>query len=159
MSDILKGLEISTTQENINEIDNDPCFNIPRIKTEFPSFMNDYNMVKKQKTEPNHSSLGLIDRVIRTIRDMAYNMRIRLITPEIMKQIVYLYNNSPHSTLSKYAGQLVTPENVDNDPELEDFIIRKIKQENYSIMNNLGFNLSKGAKVDVYNVDSSMAKR
>ena len=136
-----------------------PCFNIPRIKTEFPSFMNDYNMVKKQKTEPNHSSLGLIDRVIRTIRDMAYNMKIRLITPEIMKQIVYLYNNSPHSTLSKYAGQLVTPEDVDNDPELEDFIIRKIKQENYSIMNNPGFNLSKGAKVDVYNVDSSMAKR
>ena len=26
-------------------------------------------------------------------------------------------------------------------------------------MNNPGFNLSKGAKVDVYNVDSSMAKR
>ena len=121
--------------------------------------MSDYNMVKKQKTEPNHSSLGLIDRVIRTIRDMAYNMRIRLITPEIMKQLVYLYNNSPHSTLSKYAGQLVSPEDVDNDPELEDFIIRKIKQENYSIMNNPGFNLSKGAKVDVYNVDSSMAKR
>ena len=136
-----------------------PCFNIPRIKTAFPSFMNDYNMVKKQKTEPNHSSLGLIDRVIRTIRDMAYNLRIRLITPDIMQKIVYLYNNSPHSTLSKYAGQLVSPEEVDNEPELEDFITRKIKQENYIIMNSPGFNLSKGSNVDVYNVDSSMAKR
>ncbi|MDY4849037.1 MAG: hypothetical protein SO176_02090, partial [Bacilli bacterium] len=136
-----------------------PCFDIPRIKTSFPSFMNGYNMVKKQKTEPNHSSLGLIDRVIRTIRDMAYNMKIRLITPDIMQKIVYLYNNSPHSTLSKYAGQSVSPEEVDNDPELEDFITRKIKQENYIIMNSPGFNLSKGSNVDVYNVDSSMAKR
>ena len=136
-----------------------PCFDIPRIKTSFPSFMNGYNMVKKQKTEPNHSSLGLIDRVIRTIRDMAYNMKIRLITPNIMQKIVYLYNNSPHSSLSKYAGQSVSPEEVDNDPELEDFITRKIKQENYIIMNSPGFNLSKGSNVDVYNVDSSMAKR
>ena len=136
-----------------------PCFNVPRIKTTFPSFMNDYNMVKKQKTEPNHSSLAIIDRVIRTLREMAYNMQIRLITPDIMKQLVYLYNNSPHSTLSKYAGQLVSPNDVDNDPELEDFITRRIKQENYTIMNSPGFDLSKGANVDIYNVDSSMAKR
>ena len=136
-----------------------PCFDIPRIKTSFPSFMNGYNMVKKQKTEPNHSSLAIIDRVIRTIRDMAYNMEISLITPDIMNQLVYLYNNSPHSTLSKYAGQSVSPEEVDNDPELEDFIARRIKQENYTIMNSSGFNLLKGANVEVYNVDSSMAKR
>ena len=136
-----------------------PCFNVPRIKTTFPSFMNDYNMVKKQKTEPNHSSLAIIDRVIRTLREMAYNMQIRLITPDIMHQLVYLYNNSPHSTLSKYAGQLVSPNDVDNDPELEDFITRRIKQENYTIMNSPGFDLSKGSNVDIYNVDSSMAKR
>ena len=121
--------------------------------------MNEYNIIKKQKTEPNHSSLAIIDRVIRTLREMAYNMQIRLITPDVMHQLVYLYNNSPHTTLSKYAGQFVTPEEVDNDPELEDFIARRIKQENYTIMNSSGFNLSKGANVEVYNVDSSMAKR
>ena len=31
---------------------------------------------KKPKTEPYHTSLSIIDRAIRTIRDMAYNMEV-----------------------------------------------------------------------------------
>ncbi|KAK8881859.1 hypothetical protein M9Y10_044495 [Tritrichomonas musculus] len=68
----------------------------------YPDFMK--REQQRVKTDPMHSSLGLIDRVIRTIRDMAYNMNVGTITPSIMNEIVNQYNNAPHKTLSLYAG-------------------------------------------------------
>ena len=38
-----------------------------------------------KRNDPQHGSLSIIDRFIRTIRDMAYNMKIKYITPEIME--------------------------------------------------------------------------
>ena len=76
-----------------------------------------------------------------------------------MVYIVNLYHNTPHKTLSKYAGIKVSPNDVDNNPELEAFIVRKIQQKNYEIMNREGFNLYPGEEVVVYNPNSSMAKR
>ena len=110
-------------------------------------------------TEPLHSSLGIIDRVIRTIRDMAYLMKVERITPNIMTEIVWQYNNSPHKTLSKYAGFDITPKMVQDDADLEEFIVRKIVQENYEIMNRKDWKLEKGANVKVYNPKDTMMKR
>ena len=121
--------------------------------------MHELNMVKSLKSEPTHSALGIIDRVIRTIRDIAYNLEVPEINPSVMVYIVNLYNNTPHKTLSKYAGIKVSPNDVDNNPELEEFIVRKIHQKNYEIMNREGFNLYPGQEVVVYNVPTSMAKR
>ena len=50
-----------------------------------------------------------------------------------MIYIVDLYNNAPHDTLSKFACQLVSPNEVDSKPELEEFIVRRIQQENFNI--------------------------
>ena len=56
---------------------------VPRqLRTQYPDFMQITKL--KSKTNPLHSSLGVIDRVIRTIRDMAFNMKISIITPNIM---------------------------------------------------------------------------
>ena len=133
---------------------------VARQITKYPDFMQELNMVKKLKSEPTHSSLGIIDRVIRTIRDIAYKSGVKEINPRIMNDIVNLYNNTPHSTLSKYAGMPVTPNDVDDEnPELEAFIVRKIQQENFNIMSKFGFNLYPNQEVVVYNVPSSMAKR
>ena len=128
-------------------------------KTKYPNFMKKLNMVKAIKPEPLHSSLSLVDRVIRTIRDLAYNMQIGEITPKIMKRIEWIYNNAPHKTLSKYAGIQVTPDEVDNDEELESFINRRIRQDNYNIVNSYGFNIPEGSKVSVYNERNDKAKR
>lgn len=49
---------------------------------------------KNNKTEPLHNSLGIIDRVIRTLRDMAYTAKIPKITPDVMDDLVYQYNNA-----------------------------------------------------------------
>ena len=127
-------------------------------KGAFPDFMK-YEQNKAKKTEPLHSGLGIVDRVIRTIRDMAYNMNIGVITPEVMDEIVNQYNNAPHRGLSQWAGFSVTPKMVNDDPELEEYIVRKICQENYNIMNRAGFKLNAGTHVKVYNEKDSMNKR
>ena len=127
-------------------------------KTQYPSFMNSRNRFAN-KTTPNHSSLGIIDRVIRTLRDMAFNMEIGVIDPITMKNLVIQYNSAPHRTLSHYAGFEVSPQMVNDDKELENYIVRRICQENYNIKSQYGFNLEKGTKVKVYNEFDPLIKR
>ena len=123
----------------------------------YPDFMS--REQKQAKTDPMHGSLGILDRVIRTLRDMAYNMQVGIIKPGIMKELVNQYNNAPHKTLSKYAGMEVTPKMVQDDKELEEFIVRRICQQNYEIMHRPGFKLDEGTSVKVYNEKDSMMKR
>ena len=132
---------------------------VSRQMSKYPDFMQKLNMVKAITSEPSHSSLGIIDRVIRTIRDLAFNLKIGLIEPNAMEYIVNLYNNAPHNTLSKYAGMPITPNDVDNDEELERFIVRQLHQKNYNTATKLGYDIFPGTYVKVYNERSSMAKR
>ena len=104
-------------------------------------------------------ALGIIDRVTRTIRDIAYNMKVGVILPNVMEKIVEYYNNAPHKGLSKWAGFSVTPQMVMNDKRLEEYIVRKIVQANHEIMNRLGFQLKEGTEVKVYNEKDSLTKR
>ena len=134
------------------------CTNAPRIKMgNYPDFMKKEQ--KQVKSDPMHSSLGLIDRVIRTLRDMAYNMKIGIITPSIMEELVRQYNNAPHKTLSKYAGRSVSPKMVNDDKDLESLIVMNICKENYNIMTSNGFYLRKGTPVKLYNEKDGMMKR
>ena len=131
---------------------------VPRMNMGvYPDFMS--REQKQAKTDPMHGSLGILDRVIRTLRDMAYNMQVGIIKPGIMKELVNQYNNAPHKTLSKYAGMEVTPKMVQDDKELEEFIVRRICQQNYEIMHRPGFKLDEGTSVKVYNEKDSMMKR
>ena len=76
-----------------------------------------------------------------------------------MRDIVKQYNNAPHATLSKYAGQPTSPMEVENDNQLEEFIVRRICQENYLISSQPGFHIPNGARVKVYNENNKMGKR
>ena len=76
-----------------------------------------------------------------------------------MKEIVNQYNNAPHIGLSGYAGFDVTPAIVQNDKQLEDYIVRKICQCNYEVVNTPGYKLCNGSRVKVYNEKDSMSKR
>ena len=144
-----------TTFYKSNGIDFKP---VPRqVMGVYPDFMKKEQ--KSVKTDPLHSSLGILDRVTRTIRDIAYNMKIGLITPEIMDNIVKQYNNAPHRGLSKWAGFSVTPKMVNDDPDLETYIVRRICQENFNVMNRPGFKIKAGTNVKVYNEKDSMSKR
>ena len=130
---------------------------VERIKkTVYPEFMS-----KKQttKTEPLHSSLGIIDRVIRTLRDMAYTAQVDKITPEVMEDLVFQYNHAPHETLSKYSGMECTPEMAQNDKDLESHICRRILQQNYNIMTKPDFVIEDFEYVKVYNGKDPFQKR
>ena len=116
-------------------------------------------MVKSIKSEPSYISLSIIDRAIRTIRDIAYNMNQGEITPKRMRKIIHIYNNAPHKTWSKYAGQLVWPDDVDNDELLELFIVRCIQQENFIFSSRYGYDLLPGEEVVIYNERNNMVKR
>lgn len=109
------------------------------------------------KTEPNHGSLAIIDRFIRTIRDMAYNIQIEQIQPKIMEMLVENYNNAPHTFLTKIIGYDVSPNMM--NPEMEEYLIRKITQMNYNIVNAPGYKIPDGAHVSVYNEKDIMTKR
>ena len=123
----------------------------------YPSFMP--KMKNRQKEDPMHNSLGIIDRVIRTLRDMAYNIKADIITPEIMNELVEQYNNAPHRTLSEHAGYSVSPNDVQNNSTLENFIVRRICQNNYNVQSIPGFKLEENQKVYVYNEKDSLMKR
>ena len=87
--------------------------------------------IKMVVAKDNHSSLALIDRLIRTIRDMNYvrnGGQNRVITPEALREMVYIYNNSVHSGLSKIMGFSITPQEM--TPNYEAYFIRKASQHN-----------------------------
>ena len=112
---------------------------------------------KKAKTDPMHGSLGLIDRLIRTLRDMAYNLKIGIIQPQDMKKILWNYNNAPHKFLSKMLGFDCSPEMVDD--KMEEFIVQKIIKMNYNVINTNHYRLGKNEEVEVYNERDSLQKR
>ena len=54
----------------------------------------------------------------------------------------------------------VSPNDVQNDPDLEEYIVRKICQANWEIMNSPGFRINDDIEVKVYNnVDKMMKHR
>ena len=73
--------------------------------------------------DKNHSTLGIIDRFIRTLRDMntptekskheSHDEKYTFITPKRMKKFLNIYNNSYHSSIN------CTPKEMFNNSELE----------------------------------------
>ena len=73
--------------------------------------------------EGSHTSLSLIDRLCRTIRDISYNMGIKILTQNDINKVLNVYNNMNHSSLSKILNKKITPNEVNEHPELEQQII------------------------------------
>ena len=64
-----------------------------------------------------HGLLSILDRLVRTLRNMAYNCGILKedITPNIMNILLKNYNNSPHTTIYKIFKWQITPNQMDKD--------------------------------------------
>lgn len=116
------------------------------------------HLAGSKKTDPLHSSLAMIDRFIRTLRDMIFNARLTL-TPLALKEMVRQYNNAPHSTLSKWLGFPVSPLMVQRDLNKEEYIVMKINKANVLTKLSRGFDIPVGSKVKIFNEKDSMAKR
>lgn len=136
--------------------DGESCFNSKEAWKYYSSYDINFNPVSRidaenGKSYPIHTGLSIIDRVIRTIRDMANNLKIKMINPADMEYIVDYYNKSIHKTLSKFAKFPVSPEMVQNDIELEKHIIFNMVKDNYNKKNNSDYKLNEGQIVAVYN--------
>ena len=87
---------------------------------------------EKSLRRQNHSTTALIDRLIKTIRTMNYNIGNRSeIPPETMSWLIREYNNSPHTTLSKLLKQNTTPNDVDNNEMLERKVCSELMRMNF----------------------------
>ena len=93
--------------------------------------LNDNNIGLKVITEQRHTALAVIDRLIRTLRDMniptvktnrqSDDPKYRDFTVKRMNKLLEIYNNTVHSSTG------FTPNQMENDPKSEvKFIIKKI---------------------------------
>ena len=108
-------------------------------------------------SEPMHTSLGIVDRFIRTLRDMAYNLNRSVIDSNFMQRLLYNYNNAPHKHLTKILGFSCSPNMVNYEMECE--LVRRIAQTNWEVMNSFGYRINNGTSVKVYNEKDNVRKR
>ncbi|OHT06761.1 hypothetical protein TRFO_05443 [Tritrichomonas foetus] len=107
-----------------------------------------------------HDKLGVIDRMTRTLRDMAYVAGYTDPIPyRVIRKLVDNYNLAPHSFLSKYAHKRTSPDDVKKDHHLKLTIWRNVEQHNFMVKNRDGYRLYKNQRVVVYNDDKTRKRR
>ena len=89
-------------------------------------------------TEQNHSALGIIDRFIRTLRDMnipvdkskrqSHDVKYKSITPKRMKKLLEIYNSTYHSRIKCTPFEMFTDGNKEKEYIFEQ-IDKKERQE------------------------------
>ena len=98
---------------------------------------------KVNTAKEGHTRMSILDRLVRTIRDMFYTLNYKTYHPNDMIRIATIYNNTKHSTLQ------YTPKQVHENAQLERSIMRKLKAENWIISHRHGFSLNDGVEVSV----------
>lgn len=100
-------------------------------------------------TEKKHSSLSIIDRLIRTLRDMntpqekpytdqSHQKQFTFISPSKMDKLLHAYNNTIHNSTGH------TPKEMMDNPQLEDEYIEKCISEETKQMALKDFKLKEG---------------
>ena len=115
------------------------------------------------KRHSNHTSLAIVDRVIRSCRKWFETMGYEKnrFGRNVMEQFVEEYNNRPHSTLCKiFKSKDITPTMVHEDMQMELFVMNHILKENRTIRENIrGWHIPNGALVKLYNPPIPLVKR
>lgn len=94
--------------------------------TTFQTFLTKNNIKFIPVKKENINSLSLINRLCRTLRDIAFNMNIQIVDQNMMDKVLDIYNNAPHKSITKacfgYEPRLkkfypngISPNNVCND--------------------------------------------
>ena len=157
-SELIKAFNKHLLNEKINILKFD---NENAIKSlEFQQFLKVHN-IKFIKTIPNsHTSLSIIDRLCRTIRDIAFNLGYELIlTQNQMNTILNYYNNTRHEGLTKILRKKVCPNDLSNNPDLEKQYVIECKKYNLTIMNQKDFELNKNDEVKIVNDNKKLTKK
>ena len=86
-----------------------------------------------------HIRLSILDRLVRTIRDMVENAKIEVVSPNEMNTLAEVYNNTNHKALMDF-----TPYEVHNDFKKERMIIERRQGSNMIVRNRYKQNLQVG---------------
>ena len=96
-------------------------------------YLNDNHVKMHIITDSNHSALGVIDRFIRTLRDMnipthkgthqSHDDKYKSITPKRMEKLLEIYNTTYHSRIN------CTPKEMFDDPSIEkEYIFKQLEK-------------------------------
>lgn len=112
----------------------------------------------------NHTSLSIIDRVIRTCKDYIQNdceQEKNYLPYELVQKFVKEYNERPHSTLCKVLKRNdVTPREVHENHNLEQLVIDFFEEKNYVKRKEAKyFYLPENTIVRVYNPPNRLGQR
>lgn len=138
---------------------------------DFKKLLKDNN-IKFIPAIPNiHTSLSLIDRLCRTIRDIAFNLNYPgIFEQEMMDTILNFYNNSRHETLTqtlfkaypelKLKYKFISPSIMEyNDDNLETLFVKECIKYNYCIKSKPDYKINNNEIVKVVNEDSKLQKK
>ena len=123
------------------------------------------NNIKFVSSLPNaHTSLSLIDRLCRTVRDIAFNLGYDLIlTQNQMNEILNYYNNTRHEGLTKIIlvshPELKVKYPNDINSELEKIYVIECKKWNLSIITQKDFHTKQNEEVKIVNLNGKLMKK
>lgn len=97
-----------------------------------------------ETTRSLHGMLSILDRLCRTIRNMAYNMGVanQEIDPGIMKVLLNIYNSSPHTAFYNILHKRISPNEMDNNNDLEDAFCYQLSKQNFITMNENNYDIN-----------------
>ena len=138
---------------------------------EFKQYLNDHH-IKFIPAIPNvHTSLSLIDRLCRTIRDIAFNLNYEYIyLQKQMDIILNFYNHSRHETLTqtlfkaypelKETYKFISPYIMENnDDNLENLFVKECIKYNYYIKSKPDYKIDDKEDIKVVNDNSKLQKK
>ena len=99
--------------------------------------------------QTGHIHTSILDRCVRTIRDMIFNLGLegKELPPPLIQQIVKIDNETRHETLSQLLGFPATPKMVHEREELELLLLRNLRGINYSKRQQKYYRIPLGTKV------------
>ena len=111
-------------------------------------------------SKEGHNKLSILDRLVRTIRDMGAQVdNDEEYTPEKLKQLAIIYNNSKHTTLTKilsyqseliYVSDGVSPSDMFHYRILEIYFVSILRSMNWSKQKEIrNFIIKDGSRVFV----------
>jgi hypothetical protein len=112
-----------------------------------------YDPTMRPRTSmPDYRAEGILNRVIRTLRDYAYSQfGASVLLPDVLTKTIVYYNTKKHQTLSKLMGIPLTPLMVELDKKLQLEIIRRERAHNQAVIGDPGYKLEIGDLVHVEN--------
>ena len=99
----------------------------------FIEFLERYNIDHKiqqvNACYPVHSLIGILNRVVKTIRRWALWNRLDFY-PETIQNLINMYNDKEHRTLSDLIGLPLSPNDVDSNYVYENILVYSIQKQN-----------------------------